>query len=846
MDANVTRPSEDYHAEVRITPEALKSLELGKKDEVYVKQTTTSKGRIWEIKSNKPEGVIRSVHQLFTKAIAAATGKRVDYQAGNSPEMEKTFSQAYENRLRSDLNLINPDKVDSTKGNSISERQKPLLEDQPLFQSISWITEKNGKVALTIATPATATSAESDKAVAGSEASISKPADGSETKTTPSLLDAQAKAKRDRIKANWARAFDAAKKVGAGAAEAERAGLKPKVLNEGYWREAISGGAIYGGSDHDIFEEWKNSDTKLNYMAWRELQHPELKAVDTQVAYLDANQRKEYAVSFENGKAMYKGMEMDSFHESTISGAGNMIFVIGPDKTLYAGSHVVGKFHHSSFLAGGVIVGAGELKCDRGKITEISNKSGHYKPNKDEMVTTLTILSEKGVDLSNVKLRFLLKQGDLVFSAKDYLDSKGECLPSSYGSAKIEKDGNSIRIVDQSPRAPSDEAAIKTLQNLSENGVDLSNSSYTVTTMWGKTTYNAAEFLNEQAKTVPLSMEKVGIARNQDGHYVITDNSLVGQENLNTFLISKGVNPATTTYKSAASEAINESKESIQNAFAAIINAYTMPGSQQREAVVDIRENYATIIGKLSTSRELLGLNKPTLSSTEAEYKKMFDDIEQAARNIPVQLQGLAHAQHADMSKIGQNAQSTPVAGHLLDELRTTENKFYNTMKEIHHINNGLKRLDPNAHPGIKELSICLDKFQQLEDFSGKFSQLLNTEAGKEPGKVADFILSADPRPLMEARNNYLEMQTILDKGGPELSKLLDSLRSEDQQLTFMQISSAPFQRTGRIGDLLKQLTKEETPPRIGNSDIMTIIQAAQTRISAINRYQEAACIKTV
>ncbi|HKK36564.1 MAG TPA: hypothetical protein VJ994_09760 [Paracoccaceae bacterium] len=67
-------------------------------------------------------------------------------------------------------------------------------------------------------------------------------------------------------------------------------------------------------------------------------------------------------------------------NETAFSGFGWAIFVFSPDAKLYAGSHVVGQHHHSSFLSGGAVKAAGEIVADAGRIQVITAKSGHYKP----------------------------------------------------------------------------------------------------------------------------------------------------------------------------------------------------------------------------------------------------------------------------------------------------------------------------------------------------------------------------------------------------------------------------------------------------------------------------------
>lgn len=59
-------------------------------------------------------------------------------------------------------------------------------------------------------------------------------------------------------------------------------------------------------------------------------------------------------------------------------------------------------FNHSSFTAGDNVICAGMLRINNaGRLTQIDNGSGHYKPNKDQLIAVLTILrDEYAVDLA--------------------------------------------------------------------------------------------------------------------------------------------------------------------------------------------------------------------------------------------------------------------------------------------------------------------------------------------------------------------------------------------------------------------------------------------------------------
>lgn len=61
---------------------------------------------------------------------------------------------------------------------------------------------------------------------------------------------------------------------------------------------------------------------------------------------------------------------------------------------------IQGKFHHSSFMAGKPVRGAGEIQMDRsGKVLSISNSSGHYAPSEEILNRTISELKAMGVPL---------------------------------------------------------------------------------------------------------------------------------------------------------------------------------------------------------------------------------------------------------------------------------------------------------------------------------------------------------------------------------------------------------------------------------------------------------------
>ena len=76
---------------------------------------------------------------------------------------------------------------------------------------------------------------------------------------------------------------------------------------------------------------------------------------DYQVRYLNFNERKKFEVSIKQGSSgpilMRQGKAYNTENKETaFSGRGYAIFVFSPNKKIYSDSHIVGQFHHSSFL----------------------------------------------------------------------------------------------------------------------------------------------------------------------------------------------------------------------------------------------------------------------------------------------------------------------------------------------------------------------------------------------------------------------------------------------------------------------------------------------------------------
>ncbi len=122
----------------------------------------------------------------------------------------------------------------------------------------------------------------------------------------------------------------------------------------------------------------------------------------TSVAYLDQEQRQQFKLTVKDGKIYdAQGKLFDTQNGKTAcfgGNAGKAIFVMDHDGNMYASNyHAPGKFHHSSFLAGQPVAGAGEIAVHNGEIQYLSRNSGHYRPSAAQLEQVAQNLSSQGL-----------------------------------------------------------------------------------------------------------------------------------------------------------------------------------------------------------------------------------------------------------------------------------------------------------------------------------------------------------------------------------------------------------------------------------------------------------------
>jgi hypothetical protein len=125
--------------------------------------------------------------------------------------------------------------------------------------------------------------------------------------------------------------------------------------------------------------------------------------------YLGTKARKKYSASLRNG--LICGADGQLFDSSAgdlrglSNSTGRAMIAMDEYGNLYlANEQEVGRFHHSSFTAGGPLAFAGEAMIKNGVILSIKNLSGHYLPRLELFAPLLERLHRGGVDISKISL----------------------------------------------------------------------------------------------------------------------------------------------------------------------------------------------------------------------------------------------------------------------------------------------------------------------------------------------------------------------------------------------------------------------------------------------------------
>lgn len=210
-----------------------------------------------------------------------------------------------------------------------------------------------------------------------------------------------------------------------------------------YWGEVVHDAHGYGRDLHTLMNVWKSAPTTDNFNTWMDkltngesvpgienipknmFENGKLKI--SRVMFLNESERKVYQATINNRGLISTPNQNRPTTLVDINGMvpNPHIFVVSPDNQLYVGVYDRGKFNHSSFLAGGSVLSAGEMVLENGKIKTITDKSGHYQSSEQMILRGLDALIKSGADLSQTQVIMnSLSKDRLTYSALEFYQSK--------------------------------------------------------------------------------------------------------------------------------------------------------------------------------------------------------------------------------------------------------------------------------------------------------------------------------------------------------------------------------------------------------------------------------------
>lgn len=152
---------------------------------------------------------------------------------------------------------------------------------------------------------------------------------------------------------------------------------------------------------------------------WPEVHHPNHQAThgrNGNVSYLSERERTKHLATFKEGNKLDIPVTKRFVIGIVQNTTGNVIFVVDEKRKLYVGKKNLGAFHHSSFLSGGPVLGAGTIVLGANfQVLEVNNHSGHYRPELKEMKRVALAISSLGGDLNVIPFRVSGAGPDRVF-----------------------------------------------------------------------------------------------------------------------------------------------------------------------------------------------------------------------------------------------------------------------------------------------------------------------------------------------------------------------------------------------------------------------------------------------
>jgi len=214
----------------------------------------------------------------------------------------------------------------------------------------------------------------------------------------------------------WLHAFEEVHTVARGYARNADARLVMLM----HWLEATDAKHRHGGNMvlyHKVWMAEPDADNSfwywLDYGKGKDYEHPDCSREKLEamcIHYCDHAERQDFLVDVtEDGLLKYKNQKDDALIDTHWSAKPaseqneedrTFIFVVSASLRMYTHKKERGHFQHSSFLAGGAVMGAGQIEVSNGKLLSIVPHSGHYRPMAEDFMKLVQLLANTGIDMS--------------------------------------------------------------------------------------------------------------------------------------------------------------------------------------------------------------------------------------------------------------------------------------------------------------------------------------------------------------------------------------------------------------------------------------------------------------
>jgi len=173
-----------------------------------------------------------------------------------------------------------------------------------------------------------------------------------------------------------------------------------KILGPQYWKEFR-----FKGNMH--IHEWIKMTGELNDLVCFSEMKNEASYMRGTIFYQDQSKIKNIALHYsKEGLKDSKGQLISSSGNYVFNSKGELFYIpiLGYGLIIQNEQGEAVVLHHSSLVAGKPVSCAGTISISNGKIEEITNTSGHYKPSEKDFSKMLRKLVKTGVDLSETMI----------------------------------------------------------------------------------------------------------------------------------------------------------------------------------------------------------------------------------------------------------------------------------------------------------------------------------------------------------------------------------------------------------------------------------------------------------